>query len=285
MKNLGFIGAGTVGTALAVRLAEKGYPVVGVYSLTAGSAQRLARMVPGCAVCRSPQEVVDRADLIFLTTPDDAIARVAAELRWAPGKMAVHCSGAASLDILEAPRSQGAMVGGFHPLQTFAGIEQAMANLPGSYFAIEAEGELKETLKEMARALGGQWVELKAGDKEIYHLAAVMACNYWITLVNIAAQLWGHFDKSPQEAITALLPLLRGALNSLANIGLPGALTGPIARGDIGTVEKHLRALERSAPQFLTLYRELGRWTIPVALAKGTLSQERAQELERILRG
>lgn len=285
MIRLGFIGAGKVGTALAVRLAERGYDVTAVNNRSPASARRFAEMVPGATVYNSPQEVADSADLIFLTTPDDAIAEVASRISWSPGKMVVHCSGAASLDVLEIPRQQGALVGAFHPLQTFANIDQALANLPGSYFAIEAEGKLKDILKEMAQALEGQWVELKAGDKELYHLSAVMACNYLVTLVNIAAELWRNFGRSPREAVTAMLPLLRGTVNNLSQIGLPGALTGPIARGDVGTIKKHLQALERSAPQLLSLYRELGRWTIPIGVAKGTLTSERAEELAEILRG
>lgn len=284
MVDIGFIGAGTVGTALAVRLNGKGYPVVAVSSRTKASAQRLAEAVSGCRVHDDGQAVADVCQLVFVTTPDDVIAQVVAELRWHSGQSVVHCSGAASADILEAARGSGADVGAFHPLQTFASVSHAIENIPGSTFAIEAEEPLLTTLKEMASALEGSWVRLGAGDKVLYHAAAVVACNYFVTLVKLATDLWQSFGVSTHEATQALLPLLRGTLNNLDNVGLPHCLTGPIARGDLGTIRSHLNALERAAPEILSTYRELGLKTIPIALAKGKIDQERAKELEALLK-
>ena len=284
MVDIGCIGAGTVGTALAVRLSGKGYPVVAVSSRTNASAQRLAEAVSGCRVHDDGQAVADVCQLVFVTTPDDVIARVVAELRWHSGQGVVHCSGAASTDILEAARGLGADVGAFHPLQTFASVSHAIENIPGSTFAIEAEEPLLTTLKEMASALEGSWVRLGAGDKVLYHAAAVVACNYFVTLVKLATDLWQSFGVSTHEATQALLPLLRGTLNNLDNVGLPHCLTGPIARGDLGTIRSHLNALERAAPEILSTYRELGLKTIPIALAKGKIDQERAKELEALLK-
>ena len=115
---LGFIGAGTVGNALAVRLVGRGYPVVAVSSRSRTSAQRLAGAVNGCQVFGSSQAVADSAELVFITTPDDAIASVAAEVQWQTGQNVVHCSGADSAESLEPARKLGANVGAFHPLQT-----------------------------------------------------------------------------------------------------------------------------------------------------------------------
>jgi len=284
MIEIGFIGAGTVGTALAVRLNSKGYPVVAVSSRTKTSAQRLAEAVSGCRVCHGPQEVADIAQLAFITTPDDAIAQVAQQVRWHAGQSVVHCSGADSIDILEPARECGAHVGGFHPLQTFASVAHAIENIPGSTFAIEAEEPLFSILTEMASTLGGNWVRLDSGDKVLYHAAAVVACNYFVTLVKLATDLWQTFGVSAEQATRALLPLLRGTLNNIDNVGLPHCLTGPIARGDIGTIKKHLAALERAAPDVLSTYRELGLQTIPIALAKGKIDEGRAEELRTLLK-
>ena len=176
---IGFIGAGTVGTALATRLSSSGYPVVAVYSRSRDSARRLSEAAGGCRVYDSAQEVADNAQLIFITTPDDAIAGVAAETGWHSGQAVVHCSGADSTETLEPARSRGALVGAFHPLQTFASVAHAIENIPGSTFAIEAEEPLLTTLQQMAAALEGSWVRLVAGDKVLYHTAAVMACMAW----------------------------------------------------------------------------------------------------------
>jgi predicted short-subunit dehydrogenase-like oxidoreductase (DUF2520 family) len=280
MLKTGFIGAGTTGTALAIRLSEKGWPVMAVSSRTMSSAQRLAGLVSNCQVCHTAQQLVDAVDLVFITTPDDVIAQVCGKLRWHNGQSVLHCSGAHSVDILESARRLGATVGCFHPLQTFASVEQAINNLPGSTFALEAEEPLLSTLKELTQLLNGNWVELRPGDKVLYHTAAVFACNYLVTLVKLAVDLWQDFGISQKEATQALLPLLRGTLNNLDHFGLPGCLTGPVARGDLGTIEKHLSALGDRMPALLTIYRELGLQTIPIALAKGKISEQKAEEMK-----
>ena len=284
MVKIGFIGAGTTGTALAVRLSQKGCPVVAVSSRTSSSAQKLARLLSNCQVCHTAQELADVAELVFITTPDDVIAQVCSEVRWRGGQSVVHCSGAHSVDILEPAKKLGAAVGSFHPLQTFADVNQAIENLPGSTFALEAGEPLLSALKELTSLLNGSWVELKPGDKVLYHAAAVFACNYLVTLVKLALDLWQDFGVSPKEATRALLPLLEGTINNINNIGLPNCLTGPVARGDLGTIERHLSALEAKNPSLLITYKELGLQTIPIALAKGKVNEQKAEEMKAMLK-
>ncbi len=284
MLKLGFIGAGTVGTALAVRLKSKGYRIAAVSSRSQASAGNLAEAVGGCQVFNDNQGVADNTELVFITTPDDAIAPVVSRIRWHAGQSAVHCSGADSTDILQPARESGAQVGVFHPLQTFASVEKAIENMPGSTFALEAEEPLLTVLKDMATALDGHWVVLKAGDKVVYHAAAVIACNYMVTLVKLATDLWQTFSIPPHQATQAILPLLQGTIHNIETVGIPQCLTGPIARGDTGTVMKHLDALQKVAPAMLSTYRELGLQTIPIALAKGRINQYQAKELEAILK-
>lgn len=284
MLKVSFIGAGTVGTALAVLLSRKGYKVAGVYSRSRSSAEKLASQVKGCRVADSYQEAADAADITFITTPDSAIAGVVSPIKWQRGRSVIHCSGADSTAILEPARKSGAMVGGFHPLQTFAGTKQAIENIPGSTFALEAEEPLLTTLKKMAEELGGHWITLKAEDKVAYHAAAVFASNYLVTLVKMATDLWKTFSIPTDQATRALLPLIRGTLHNMETIGIPDCLTGPIARGDTGTVSKHLQDLHKKAPSLLFPYKELGLQTIPVALAKGKIDKKQAGELEMILK-
>jgi predicted short-subunit dehydrogenase-like oxidoreductase (DUF2520 family) len=281
---IGFIGAGTTGTALAVRLAQHEYQVIAVSSRSLTSAEKLAARISGCQVYTGAQEVADIAQLIFITTPDDIIPKVAAEIQWHKEQSVVHCSGAHSIDILEPAKQRGANTGCFHPLQTFASVDQAIDNIPGSTFAIEADEPLSSILKEMSTALEGEWVILKAGDKVLYHAAAVFACNYLVTLVKLATDLWQTFGVPPAQAIKALMPLLRGTLSNIENVGLPNCLTGPIARGDLGTISRHLESLEKQAPPLLNIYKELGRETIPISLGKGKIDLQRAEELKALLR-
>jgi predicted short-subunit dehydrogenase-like oxidoreductase (DUF2520 family) len=288
MLKIGFIGAGKLGTALAVGLFRKEYAeyaVVAVSSRSLASAQRLAGLVAGCRVCQTALDVADAAELVFITTPDGVISEIANGVRWHRGQNVVHCSGADSVDILEPARQFGANVGSFHPLQTFAGVDDAINNLPGSSFALEAEEPLLATLKELASALDGSWMELKPGDKVLYHAAAVFVSNYLVTLVNLALNLWQDFGVPPEQAIKSLLPLLKGTVNNIENVGMPGCLTGPIARGDLGTIGKHLSALEAKDPSLLAIYKGLGLQAIPLALTKGTIGEDRARELSVLLNG
>ncbi len=283
MEKIGIIGAGTVGTALASRLSEKGYPVVAVSSRTLASARRLSGVVPGCKVYQTAQEVAQAAEFVFITTPDDVIPTIAEKVSWHEDQKVVHCSGADSLDILEPARLVGARVGCFHPLQTFATVEHAVDNLPGTTFGLEAEEPLLTTLIEMARSLEGDSVQLKAGDKVLYHAAAVFACNYVVTLLKLATDLWRKFGIPQDRATRAILPLLQGTVRNIGSVGLPDCLTGPIARGDSGTIRKHLKALETTAPDLINAYAELGLQTIPIALAKGRIDEEKARELEAMI--
>lgn len=285
MRDLGFIGAGTVGTALAIKLKSRGYPVVAVSSRSRTSAGKLAERVKGCSVVGSSQEVADAAELVFITTPDDAIASVAAQVKWHRGQGVVHCCGSESTDILAPASKAGASTGVFHPLQSFASVEMALENIPGSTVTIEAEPPLLEMLKEITAALDAHWIELTAAARVVYHASAVFACNYLVTLEKLATDLWQTFGIPRQQAIRALLPLIRGTIRNIEAVGIPGCLTGPIARGDINTVAKHLDALKEVAPDLLSAYRELGLKTVPIALDKGKIDQRRAKELESVLTG
>ena len=282
---IGFIGLGIAGTALARGLSKAGFDVAALFSRDRGRVDRAAESIPGARSTREPQEVVDVVDTIFLTVSDDAICDVADSLRWQIGKCAVHCSGTSSIDLLDGPKKQGAAVGAFHPLQTFASLEQAEKNLPGSAFTIEASGgALAESLAAMATALGGTPLVLR-GDKALYHASAVIACNYLVTLLDAAAGLWPQLGLSKEDGLKALLPLVRGTIENLEAVGLPDALTGPVARGDVGTIERNLKALAEFSPEQVDLYTELARRTIPIARAKGTLSEPDAKRLLEYLEG
>ncbi len=282
---VGFIGAGAVASALAAGLAQRGYDIAAVSSRGFASAIRLADTLPACAACRENQLVADWTDLVIIATPDDAIAPVCETVTWRTGQMVVHCSGADTSGKLSAARAQGAHTGVFHPLQTFAPAGQAQTSLEGITFALEAEEPLLGVLRQMAASLGGRAITLRTGDRALYHAAAVMVCNYLTTLTKLATDLWAEFGVGRPEAVAALLPLMRGTLNNIEQAGLPQCLTGPIARGDTGTLRRHLAALSQRAPSLLAAYRALGLETIPIALAKGRIDAQRAQEMKELLTG
>jgi predicted short-subunit dehydrogenase-like oxidoreductase (DUF2520 family) len=281
---VGFVGVGRTGRALATALADAGYAVKVVTSRSGGPADALAAALAGCRAVETPQEVADACDLVFITTPDSAIREVAESVGWRPGQAAVHASGCETRAALAAAAARGAATGSLHPLQTFT-AHGAPPDLRGVVFAVEAEGELRETLLAMVGRLGGAALELRAEEKALYHAAAVFASNYAVTLMKLAADLWLRFGWEWPAALRALLPLLKGTVANLEEAGLPAALTGPIARGDIETVGRHLEALAEAAPELLPAYRELGRQTLPLALRAGGLAEERAAALRALLDG
>jgi predicted short-subunit dehydrogenase-like oxidoreductase (DUF2520 family) len=281
MIRLGFIGAGALASVLATGLSARGYPVVAVSSLNRESAQSLAKRIYGSCALPQNQQLANSADLVFITTPDDAIPTVVAEIQWRPGQSVVHCSGADSADVLSPAREAGAHIGVFHPLQTVTGGDQE--NFKGITFFLEAEEPLLATLKEMATALGGHWRQIAGKNQVLYHTSAVLVCNYLVTLVKLATDLWRLFDIPQEESVRELIPLIKGTINNIETTGIPECLTGPIARGDTGTISKHLATLNNLAPELTSTYCELGLKTIPVALAKGSLNDVKADEIKNTL--
>ncbi len=286
-SRIGIVGAGVVGATLARALTAAGHPVAAVTSRTPASAQRLASGVPGCLAVETAQAVADRCDLALLTVPDDAIAEVASSVQWRPGQAVVHCSGATPLSALEPAAQCGALIGAFHPLQTFAGTDQPPSVLEGIAFAVEAPAALLEKLQNMARALGGWPIELDGRDRALYHVSAVAVCGFVTTLMRASAELWDRFEGTgsggADQGLRALLPLARHTLESIGRRGLPEAMTGPMARGDVGTVRRHLEALETADSEFRRLYCHLALAALPLARAKGGLDPDREREMESLL--
>jgi predicted short-subunit dehydrogenase-like oxidoreductase (DUF2520 family) len=278
---IGFIGAGRTAFALSLALSDAGYEVSAVSSRAPTSSAELALRLPNCAAFEDPQGVIDAAGLVFITTPDDAIGSVVHDLRWRAGTAVVHCSGALSRDVLATAAANGVETGCLHPLQTFASRDTS-PDLHGTYFAIEAEAPLEATLRDIVEALGGVPIMLRAEDRALYHASAVLASNYVVTLLKLATDLWLRFGYDRATALQALLPLLRGAVDNIETLGLPAALTGPVARGDVEVVRRHIEALADGAPEVLDAYRVLGIETLPVALAKGGLDDTEAMALRHL---
>ncbi len=281
------IGAGTVGRALARLLSGQGHEFVGAASRSIGSAQAACELAGAGHPSEDPAELAREADLVFITTPDDAIGGVCAHLGRAralrPETVVAHCSGALSSNVLADARSCGAHVGSMHPLQTLASPEQAVALLPGSWCCIEGDEPAVEVLECVARALSMHAFRIRTEAKPLYHAAAIVSSNYLVALQAAALKLAAAAGIEPADALHALLPLIRGTVSNIEALGIPAALTGPIARGDVETVRRHLAALAAHAPDLLDLYRVLGREAIEVARDKGTLQRDQAAEILDLL--
>jgi len=281
---IGFIGAGRVAKGLAWGMAQSGQRVAAAASRSPDSAAQLAARIAGCRALAHAQDVVDGCDLIFITVPDDAIAAVAASLRWRKDVAVVHCSGATEVVALASAARAGAQTGGFHPLQLFADPEVALAGLPGCTIAIEAEAPLLAQLEQLAGALRCRTIRLPPGCRARYHAAAHYAAGFVITLLNEAVVLWQSFGIGREDTIRALLPLLRGTAASVERSGLAQGLAGTFSRGDIGTLERHLADLARAGPDALRLYCELALRSIPLGLERGGYDEDHAEAMRELLR-
>jgi predicted short-subunit dehydrogenase-like oxidoreductase (DUF2520 family) len=219
------------------------------------------------------EEIAGHADLIFLTVPDDAIGSVAiaiAQQNDLSSRGFLHTSGAHDSTLLDALAARGACVGSLHPAFPFADVDLAIHALPGSTFALEAvETPLVAWARELVAALEGQLLVLPSGSKPLYHAALVLASNYTVTLYAQAQLLLLGLGASPHVADAALDALVGGTVQNLRQRGIPDALTGPLVRGDLGTIEAHLEALTREAPDIAQLYIQLARLTFPMLAARG----------------
>lgn len=281
---IGFIGAGRVAKGLAWGLARSKHDIVAAASRSLASAEQLAARIAGCRPGTDAQDVADRADLVFITVPDDAIAAVAAGVKWRPGMAVVHTSGATEVAVLAPAADQGAQTGGFHPLQFFADAEVALAGLPGCTIGIEAEQPLLSRLEELAAALQCRVLRLPPGCRARYHAGAHYAGGFVFALLQEATDMWRSFGASREDAVRALVPLLRGTATAAERLGLARGLAGTYSRGDLGTVKKHLEDLARLGPDTLQLYCELALRSIPLGLERGGYDEQRAAEMRALLR-
>jgi predicted short-subunit dehydrogenase-like oxidoreductase (DUF2520 family) len=279
---LGFIGAGRLGTALAWAFARRGCPVVAVASRSRAAASLLARRIPTCRIAEV-QEVIEAADLVFVTTPDGAIAPTTEGAQWRPHMGVVHCSGATEVSALAKAARDGALIGGFHPLQTFGEPEVAAQSLPGCTITIEADEPLNTVLVALAACIECRVNRLPPGARARYHAAAGYASQYINAVLREASKIWQSWGGTEEAAVQALLPLVRGTLASIGEVGLARGMPGPVSRGDVDSVAKHVAALAELDAQILALYLALCERTIPLALERNGIDGETAARIRRVL--
>jgi predicted short-subunit dehydrogenase-like oxidoreductase (DUF2520 family) len=219
---------------------------------------------------------------VFLTVPDDAIATVDAEIAWTPHHVAVHCSGAQTAATMVTAIDAGARVAGFHPLQTFADSEIGLTNLPGSAVGIEADEGTWPSLAQLATAVGATPLRIRGEQRATYHLGSVVVSNFTVGLMGMASMLWQGIGIDEQTAVRALLPLLQGTARNLEALGVEKALTGPVVRGDAGTVARHLDALDGRTEQ-RAVYIAMSHVLVDLAEQGGRLTAEQGGALRQLL--
>ena len=284
-RKIGIIGAGKVGLALGYLLQSKGYQLVGISSLSWEKTQEGAAFI-NTTPFADPLKLAQEADCLFITTPDGQIGRVAEYLAAKgaikKGQLIMHMSGALPAEVLAPAKEKGAFIFSLHPLQTFADVKVAVQNLPGSFFAAQGDQEVFSWAAELVDDLEGEMAPITKEDKALYHAGACVACNYLVSLLDMALAMYERIGIARDKSLKALLPLVKGTVANLENLGVPQALTGPIARGDEETIQGHLVALEKLAPKLRDLYSDLGTYTVEVGVAKGTLTPAKGEEIKNI---
>jgi predicted short-subunit dehydrogenase-like oxidoreductase (DUF2520 family) len=280
---IGIVGAGAVGTALGVALSRAGWPIHAVASRDPDRRERFRSLVKVNRAFIDPEALVEEVELIILAVPDDVISRLASGLRMYSGQAMVHTSGVVGADVLAPAMAAGTQVGSFHPLVAFADTERAVAALHGATVAIEADDQLAALLARMAEAVGATPVRLAAGSKGAYHAAAVLAAGGFIALLDAIARLGRVAGLDEAGSLTIYGPLIEGTLDNARALGIGAALTGPITRGDVGTLRAHLETVGDHAPDVLELYVVAARREIDLAERRGALAPEAAAAMLDLL--
>ncbi|AIS51660.1 hypothetical protein TKV_c04580 [Thermoanaerobacter kivui] len=283
---IGFVGAGIVGTSLAFLLSKSGTDVSGFLSRSFESAKRSATLTKTTAFS-CYEELLKNSDVIIISTNDSSISDVVNKLLehkdMLKEKIFCHLSGALSLEVLHPLNLEGGYIMVMHPIQTCPSFDAALELLPKSYFTLEGCEKAVKIGKEIVNKISGKYIVVENINKPLYHAACVVASNYLVALSKLSLLLLKESGFPFEEYSDALIPLMEGTLKNIKEKGINGALTGPIARGDVNTVELHLKNIQDQ--NLINLYKNLGKLALEISYEKGNLSKEKYFELEGILNG
>lgn len=288
-KRLGFcvIGCGRLGISLAVFLAKGPFVPKAYSSKSRSAAQRALDLVGIGKVYEDPVDAVKSAELVFITTPDSLIEQICRKISAKGGfcesHVVYHMSGALSSDILVSAKSCGASTGSIHPLQAFTSYEKGhKSQFKGANISLEGDNTAIELGQKIIKSLQGNEIIIPTHLKTAYHAAAVVASNYLVTLEHFALELLKQAGLSEENGFRLIEPLILGTLDNIKTMGTVKALTGPIARGDVAIVSRHLEDIDKKLPHFLDLYKILGKCTLDIALDGKGISDDSRQNLEAL---
>lgn len=253
--SIGFIGAGKVGAALGKYFHSKGLHIAGYYSRNPESAQAAAKLTSSRAY-KNITGLVNKCGLLFITTPDDQIAKVWDKIQKCniKDKIICHTSGSVTSEVFEGIELSGASGYSLHPMYAFASRDGRSDGLDNAYFTIEGHINKIDLLRELLSRLGNKTIVINPKDKVLYHIANVMVSNLVLSLINLGCQCLEECGAAGKDAFRALLPLITGNIDNIKRQGFINSLTGPVERNDTGTISKHLDALPEKC---INIYKDL----------------------------
>jgi predicted short-subunit dehydrogenase-like oxidoreductase (DUF2520 family) len=265
---LGFIGAGKVGTALGIYLKEKGFELSGYYSRSKDSCVQAAIRTQS-NYYSTLKPLVEASDILFITTSDDQIESVAKQLCeeccLKPGQLIIHTSGALPSTVLNVVKAFGCFTYSMHPLQAFADVDKSVSDLSNTYFCIEGDEEKISILEELLHTCKNAYFKVRPEQKILYHASACMLSNYLVTLIHNSLKLLDDIQLDNSTAFKAMLPLVNSTIQNVLELGTKDALTGPISRGDIDTVKKQFEAISSTSNEQLALFSCMAKETLKLA--------------------
>ncbi|MEC5191194.1 MULTISPECIES: Rossmann-like and DUF2520 domain-containing protein [unclassified Arthrobacter] len=286
---IGIIGAGKVGAILGAALRGAEHAIIGVSAVSDASRERAEALLPGVPVL-DVQDVVERAELVLLAVPDDALGPLVEGLAklgaWQPGQLVAHTSGRFGVGILHPVRAAGAIPLALHPAMTFTGMSLDLTRLLDCTFGVTADAAMLPIAQALVVEMGAEPVAIAEADRTLYHAALAHGSNHLVTLVAQASQLLREVGVESPERM--LGPLLRATLENALASG-ESALTGPVARGDVGTLAAHAESLREhdagSGGDILEAYLAMARATARRAGRRGLLKREQLDGVNQALEG
>jgi predicted short-subunit dehydrogenase-like oxidoreductase (DUF2520 family) len=287
-KKVVFIGAGNVAFHLSHALSEKGYKISGIFSKKKSSAMRLASYFRATYATHFNDSITD-SDLLFITTPDDQIEKVAKGLCKSKvirrNHLLIHTSGLLGVEPLVSVEKFGAIPLSMHPAYSFSSRSYKKNELKGVWFVLEGTQRATREGKKITRALGGKTLVLRKGKKYLYHLALVFASNLFVGIEDISLILLEKCGIKKRDGLEVIRPLVEITGKNIWEKGTEKALTGPIERGDIETIERHLQSLSHHARSYTKVYTDLSRHLLRMIELKGEVDKKTLRKLREILKG
>jgi predicted short-subunit dehydrogenase-like oxidoreductase (DUF2520 family) len=288
-QRLNFIGCGQLGKTLGSLWHRSGSIDIGnVLTRSMGSAQAAVEAI-GSGTPINQISKMSNAKLYLIASGDDKIEYCSQLLASSgslnSGDIVFHCSGAQTSDLLQDCKNAGAFIASIHPIKSFANVDLAISSFAGTYCGVEGDATALEMLAPIFEGIGANLLAISKQNKTLYHAASVIASNYLVTLQEISIHAFDQAGINRHEAMAILEPIVTGTIDNIFHQGTNNALTGPIARGDSKVVAAQLDAMQDWDKDLATIYRLLGKYSIPLAEAQGKADVENLTKLKKLFEG